>query len=304
MQEPHNKIPNMVKTRKTRPVVAAFYMLVACVSFSLNSIFIRLATEDVHPFEVAFFRNIFGLVFVLMITLPQNRLAVFMAKRPGILAFRGGLHSVSMLAWFYGVSLLPLADLTALGFTVPLWSTVLAALVLGEALRLRRWIATGIGFLGIFAIIQPGFQEINWGVYLVLFSAMGSGGAIILIRYMTAYERPSTILVYQALIVTVLSLIPSLFVWETPTAISLLWMVILGALGTLAHWCIVRAYLLQEVSALQPLDFTRLPIAALAGYFIFGEPVSPSVWIGGIIIFGAGVYISQRETKEHQESSN
>ena len=300
-QEQRHHAPSVTAARKTRPVAAALYMLAACVCFGLNSIFVRLAAEDVHPFEVAFFRNLFAVIFILMIVLPQDRLAVFRAKRSGILTLRGGLNAASMLTWFYAVPLLPLADLTALGFTTPLWATVLAALVLGETVRLRRWTATAIGFLGTLVIIQPGFQEIHWAVYLVLFSSATWGATIILIRYMTAYERPNTILIHQALLLTAVALIPTLFVWETPTAISLLWMAILGALGALAHWCTVRAYLLQEVGALQPLDFTRLPVTALAAWFIFGEIASPAVWIGAAIAFCAGVYISQREVKLRRE---
>ena len=295
------KAPGVAEARKTRPMAAALYMLVACICFGLNSILVRLAAEDVHPFEVAFFRNLFAFVFILMIVLPRDRLAIFRAKRPGILTLRGGLNAASMLAWFYAVPLLPLADLTALGFTAPLWATVLAALVLGETVRLRRWTATAIGFLGALVIIQPGFQQIHWAVYLVLFSSATWGATIILIRYMTAYERPNTILIHQALLLTGVTLVPTFFVWETPTAISLLWMVILGALGALAHWCTVRAYLLQEVGALQPLDFTRLPITILGAWLIFGEIASPAVWVGAAIVFCSGVYISQREAKLRQE---
>ncbi|MCH9674656.1 MAG: DMT family transporter [Gammaproteobacteria bacterium] len=284
-------------TRRNRPVAASLYMLAACACFGLNSVFVRLAAEDVHPFEVALFRNLFAIVFILMIVLPQDGLSVFRARRFDMLSARGALNSASMLAWFYAVPLLPLADLTALGFTAPLWATVLAALVLGETVRARRWTATIVGFLGTLVIVQPGFKEIHWAVYLVLFSSATWGATVILVRYMTGYERANTILLYQAIMMTVVALIPALFVWQTPTPISLLWMLILGALAATAHWCHVRAYSMQEVAALQPIDFSRLPIIALAAWLVFDEVATLWVWVGAAIVFTAGLYISHREAQ-------
>ncbi|MEM7253165.1 MAG: DMT family transporter [Pseudomonadota bacterium] len=300
VDKPHHP-SSAAPTRTVRPVAAALYMLAACACFGMNSVFVRLAAEDVHPFEVAFFRNLFAVAFILMIVLPQDGLSVFRARRMDVLALRGGLNSASMLAWFYAVPLLPLADLTALGFTAPLWATVLAALILGETVRLRRWTATIIGFLGTLLIIRPGFQEIHWAVYLVLFSSATWGATVIVVRYMTGYERANTILLYQAIMMSVVALIPALFVWSTPTPRSLLWMLALGGLAATAHWCHVRAYSLQEVAALQPLDFTRLPIIAIAAWLIFDEVATVWVWVGAAIVFAAGLYISHREAQLRRE---
>jgi drug/metabolite transporter (DMT)-like permease len=178
--------------------------------------------------------------------------------RLGPLTVRGAVNSVSMLAWFYAVPLLPLADLTALGFTSPLWATVLAALFLGETIQMRRWAATAVGFIGTLVIIQPGFREMHWAVWLVLFSSASWGVTIIIVRYMTGYERPNTILLYQALMMTLFAVGPALYVWQTPTLRSFEWMLCLGVLAAGAHWCHIRAYSMQEVAALAPLDFTRL----------------------------------------------
>jgi S-adenosylmethionine uptake transporter len=290
------------QTRRSRPLAAAAFMLGACFCFSFNSVFVRFAAEDVHPFEVAFFRNLFALVFVLMIALPKDGVAVFRCVRPGTLALRGGVNTIAMLAWFYSVPLLPLADLTALGFTAPLWATVLAALVLGETVRLRRWTATIVGFAGAMFVIQPGMQEVHYATYLVLFSSACWGLTVIIVRHMTAYERPNTILVYQTLLMSLFSLVPALFVWSWPSWTTVGHMVVLGALSASAHWCHVRAYSMQEVAALQPLDYARLPIIAVAAWYIFGEVAGPQVWIGATIIFGAGLFISYREAQLRREA--
>jgi drug/metabolite transporter (DMT)-like permease len=272
-------------------------MLGACFCFSFNSVFVRFAAVDVHPFEVAFFRNFFAVFFVLMLVLPQDGLAVFRFQRPGMLILRAMVNSVAMLTWFYAVPLIPLADLTALGFTAPLWATILAALFLGEKMRLRRWSATILGFVGALIIIQPGFKELHWATYLVLISSACWGVTVIIVRQMTSVERPNTILVYQVIFMTILSIIPAAMFWSSPTSQAWISMVILGVLSAGAHWCHVRAYSMQEVAALQPLDFARLPIIALAAWFLFDEVAGSEVWLGAAVVFGAGVYISYREAQ-------
>ncbi|MBT6278172.1 MAG: DMT family transporter [Chromatiales bacterium] len=289
--------------RQARPVAASMYMLGACLCFAFNSVFVRYAAEDIHPFEVAFFRNFFAIWIVLLLVLPKDGLGVFRCQRPGLLTLRAAINSASMLAWFFAVPLLPLADLTALGFTAPLWATILAALVLGEQIRMRRWTATIIGFAGALFIIQPGLKDVTLPVYLVLFSSACWGVTVIVVRFMTAYERPNTILIYQSVMMTGFALLPALWFWSWPAPKTFIYLFILGALSAGAHWCHVRAYSLQEVAALQPLDFTRLPIIAVAAWILFGEVAGIEVWAGATIVFSAGLYISYREAQLEREGT-
>ena len=286
---------------RIRPVAAALFMLGACFCFSFNSVFVRFAAEEVHPFVVAFFRNFFAIGFVLIMVLPKDGLAVFRCNRPGLLFVRAAINTMAMLTWFYSVPLIPLADLTALGFTAPLWASVLAVIFLGERMRLRRWAATLIGFAGALVIIQPGFKELHWATYLVLFSSACWGLTIIIVRRMTAFERPNTILLYQAMMMSLLSLGPAIWWWGVPGTQAWISMVVLGALSASAHWCHVRAYSMQEVAALQPLDFARLPIIAIAAWILFDEVAGSEVWLGALIVFSAGVYISYREARLKRE---
>lgn len=285
-------------TREIRPVAAALFMLAACACFALNSVFVRLAAEQgTHPFVVAFFRNIFAFMLLLPMTVGRSGWSVLTPRRLDLLTLRGSLNGASMLAWFYAVPLLPLADLTALGFTAPLWATVLAVILLGETVRWRRWAATLIGFAGVVVILQPGFAEVHWASGLVLFSSAMWAATIIVVRHLTFIERPETILLYQALMMAVIAGVPSIFFWTTPTGEVWIWLIALGVLAATAHTFHVRAYSLQEVAALQPLDFSRLPIIAVAAWAIFDEVPSTAVWIGALIVFAAGSYISHREAQ-------
>ena len=288
-----------VARRQVRPVAASLFMLAACTCFALNSVLVRHVadTDDLHPFQIAFFRNAFALVFILPWVLRSGILDVLRPRRFGLLSLRGLLNSLSMLTWFMAVPLMPLADLTALGFTAPLWATVLAAIALGERVRARRWTATAIGFLGALVIVRPGFEAVGPGVYLILFSSAMWAATIVTVRMLTASERPEAILFWQAVMMTGFALVPSLFVWEWPAWHTLPWLLALGLLAFLAHVFHIRAYSMQEVAALQPIDFSRLPIVAAVAWMVFGQVVDVWTWIGGAIVFAAGTYIAHREAR-------
>lgn len=284
--------------REIRPIAAALFMLGACCFFAFNSIFVKLAAETgLHPFQIAFFRNFFALAIILPIVLARSGPRVLRPNRPGMLALRGGLNGASMLAWFYAVPFMAITDLTAIGFTGPIWATLLAALILGEKMRLRRWSAIAIGVLGALIVVRPGFQEVNNAVFLVLFSSATWGATLIVIRRLTSVEHVDTILVYQALAMALIAFVPMLFVWENPTVEGWGWMAALGVLAMGAHSLHVRAFAMQEVSALQPLDFARFPISAIGAFAFLGEVMSPWTGLGALIVFAAGGYISHREAQ-------
>lgn len=284
--------------REIRPVAAALFMLGACGMFAFNSIFVKLAAETgLHPFQIAFFRNFFALTIILPMVLVRTGPKALLPNRPGLLAFRGGLNGIAMMTWFYAVPLMAITDLTAIGFTGPIWATLLAAIFLREKMKLRRWTAIGIGILGALIVVRPGFQEVNEAVYLVLISSAMWGATLIVIRRLTSVEHVDTILVYQAVAMSLIAVVPMFFVWQNPTPEGWFWMILLGILAMGAHSLHVRAFAMQEVSALQPLDFARFPISAVGAYLLLGEILSPWTALGAAVVFGAGFYISHREAR-------
>ena len=290
-------------TLEIKPVAASLFMLGACSMFAFNSIFVKLAADTgLHPFQIAFFRNFFALLIILPMVLATSGTAVLRPNKPGMLAFRGLLNGSSMMCWFYAVPLMAITDLTAIGFTGPIWATLLAAIFLGEKMKLRRWTAIIVGILGALIVVRPGFQEVNSAVYLVLFSSATWGATLIVIRRLTSVEHINTILVYQALAMAVIAFVPMLFVWQMPTWEGWAWMLGLGVLAMGAHSLHVRAFSMQEVSALQPLDFARFPISAVGAFLLLGEILSPWTALGAFVVFAAGMYISHREAQVHRRA--
>lgn len=271
-------------------------MLGSVLCFGLMAITIRLASQQLHPFEIAFFRNLFGLAF----TAPLIWRAGFGLLRTHSLRLyliRCVVGLGAMLTGFWALVHLPLAQAIALSYTTPLFVTVLAVLVLGEIVRARRWTAVAIGFVGVLVILRPGVDGLQFAALVALTSSALSASAAISIKFLSRTEPPDAIVIWMVLIMTPLSLFPALPVWQWPNAESWLWVVLTGGFGTLGHMCLTRAFQIADVSALQPLNFLQLPIVAFIAWLLFAEAVDAWTAVGAGIIFASTVYIARREAK-------
>jgi drug/metabolite transporter (DMT)-like permease len=278
------------------PVRAALLMLLANLCVAGMTCAIRIAAAELHPFEIAFFRNLFGLLFLLPFLIPAG-FGVLRTHALGRLAVSSGGHLVAMLCYFLAAAVMPLAELTALAFTKPLFASVGAALILHEVVRARRWSAIALGFAGVLIVLRPGAEAFSPYAGLVLLSAVASAAVVLMVKHMTRGDATMTIVLYQSLFLTVLSLPPALWFWQTPTWQSLLLVALIGALGTITWLCFTRAFALADASAVMPLEFLKLPFTALLAYLLFAQVPSVWTWLGGGLIFASTIYISHREAK-------
>lgn len=254
----------------------------------------RHVTETVHPFELVFFRNLFAFAFVLPMLWRVGFVAL-KTSRPGMHVGRAALNTVNMMVWFTAISLAPLADVVALGFSAPIFATILAVLILKEAVGIRRWTAIGIGFAGTLIILQPGFDTIQLGHGLTLIAAMMWASVLLIIKDLSKTESSITIVAYMSILMTPMSLVPALFVWVWPTWTELAWLALIGVCGAWAQYLLAQSFHEAEISVVMPFDFAKLVWIALIGYIVFAEVPSLSTWIGGAIIFASGIYIARRE---------
>ena len=278
------------------PIRAGIYATVAAAAFSLMSLLIRRAGTNLHPFEVVFFRNLISLLFMLPWLYGIGFTALH-KERLGMHALRAVVSLGSMLCGFTAVTLIPLTEATALSFAAPLFSTAGAALLLGETVRLRRWSAVLIGFAGTLIILRPEPQDVNLGSMLALANAVLIGISYLLVKSLSRTERPEEIVAYMVLLLTPLSLIPALFVWQWPSFELLLVLVALGATGTLGHLYMTRAFSVADVTIAMPFDFFRLPFTAALAFAAYGEVPTIWTWTGGAVIFASTFYIARREAQ-------
>jgi drug/metabolite transporter (DMT)-like permease len=269
-------------------------MLFATLCFVSMQSTVRYVGETLPPFEVAFFRNLFGMVALTPIFLRQG-IAPFRTKKLRLHALRGVIQAGGMLAFFLGVTLIPLAEVTSLSFSAPLFATVLAVMLLGERVRARRITALVLGFVGMLLVVRPGFAEVNLGTLLIIASSIGWGAAIAIIKFLTKTETSATLTVYMGVFLTPITGIAALFVWEWPTLTQLGLLFMIGCLGTLGHLAFAQSFRLADSTAVLPLDFTRLVWASIAGFLIWGEIPDAWAWIGGSLIFASATYIAWRE---------
>lgn len=277
-------------------------MIAAAACTAVNAVLVRVLTDGgTNPLEIAFFRNLFGLLFLLP-WLMRHGTDGLRTRRPGMHLWRAGWNLAGMIAFFYAIALMPVADVVALNFTAPIFASVGAVLFLGEAMRMRRWSAVFAGFLGALVILRPGFQEIGTPATIALFAALSWALMNLIAKDLARTDPAPTIVILNLLLMTPASLLPALFVWTTPSVWALLMMAAHGVLGTVNQICVVRAFKLADTTFVMPFDFTRLPFVAVLAFLLFGEIPDIWTWIGAAMIFGANVYLTRREsapTRKH-----
>jgi len=285
------------QTGTTRGIVL---MMLSTLGFSSMHVMIRYLSGALDPIQIAFFRNFFGLIVFLPWFLRYG-LAPLRTNQLKLHALRAGLNVCAMFAFFSALGMTSVSQVTALGFTAPLFAAVLSVVVLGEVFRLRRWTATLCGFLGTLVILRPGFAEIDLGSILVLFSALLWGCTLMVIKVLARTESSLTITSYMNILLTLLSLVPALLVWRTPEGAQWFWLLAIGVLGTLSQVAITQSLKEADVGVVMPFDFLKLIWVAIMGYLFFGETPGLFLWLGGAIVFASATYIAIRESRLARE---
>ena len=287
----------MLNAGASRFVRAAMLMLASTLFFGLMAIVIRLASRSLPTFEIAFFRNTFGLLALLPLLYRGGRPAVLRTRQLPRYLLRSAIGIGSMLAGFWAIGHLPLSQAISLSYSTPLFVTVAAVIWLGENVRARRWAAVIVGFIGVLVIVRPGSDAFTAGSLIALLAALLSSVVAIQIKQLSRIDSADTIVFCTYVFWVPLSLLPALFVWQWPHGIVWLWLACTGLFGTGGQLLWTRALRLGEGSALTPISFMQLPVVAVAGYFLFDEAISRWTVIGAAIIFAANAYIAHREVR-------
>lgn len=276
------------------PLRAAWLMLGSTLSFGFMALAIRYATVYVPTQEVAFFRNAFGLVALLPMLMRPGRTPLKTQQLPRYF-MRSVIGLASMLCAFWALGHLPMAQAISLSYSTPLFVTIAAVLWLGETVRMRRWAAVVIGFIGVLVIVRPGTGSFSAGSLVAVAAAVLSSIVAIQIKQLTRVDSADTVVFYTYVFWVPLSLIPALFVWVWPTGTAWLWLALTGVLGTLGQLLWTRALRLGDVSALTPISFMQLPLVSVMAWLLFGEALDRWTVIGALIILGSNAYIAHRE---------
>ena len=296
-----SKTFNKISNNMSAPLIAISLMIISGLFFVLMHSAVKYLSKEVHIFEIAFFRCAL-VIFVLAPIIFQQGKKIFKTKQPKVQFLRITTNSVAMLCFFYGISTTPLAQLTTLGFTVPIFATILAVTLIKEKIRLRRTAALIIGFIGTIIVMRPDIS-IELGALLIIFSSFLWSICLIFIKKLTQTDSAVTISLYFGI-----GMIPATFALAFPVmqVIDLRQFAILifiAITGTLAQTIMNYALKKGELALILPFDFLRLIWSVLIGYALFAEEPTFTLWIGGFLIISSTSYIAWREAKLKKSTS-
>ena len=277
-------------------VRSAIWAALAALFFAIMVTSVRFMEGKFDAFEIVFVRALVGLLIILPLVFRSGLGALRTTKLP-LHIVRTLFALLGMATLYYAVVLMPVAEAIALTFLIPLLTTIAAGVVLREKVGIHRWAATLIGFAGAMIIIRPGIIPIGFPVLLVLLSSVLYAGAWSCVKVLTRTDAAAVTVFWLNLLMLPLTAIPLVFLWVTPGWGDVIPLLIMAVSGWLAHFCQARAFAISDASAIMPFDFLRLPSAALFGFLLFAEVIDAWTWVGAVIIFAAGYYITRREAR-------
>ncbi len=292
------------KNKASRPppnhvLIAAGLTVFAGLCFACLSAQVKFLSGDLHGFVITFWRNFWGLFFMLP-WLYRQGLGELSWPRIRMFTLRSAISLASMLCGFTSLHYLTLANGTALSFTAPLFATIMAALVLGETVRRRRWSATIVGFIGVLIVLRPTVSGISFGEVLALAGAFLTALVIIIVKQMSKTEPSNAIVAYMVLLLTPMSLVVAVPFWSWPQPSDWPFVIGMGLAGTIGHVCWTRAISMADASVVVPFDYVRLIFTIVIGILAFSEHPDLHTLVGAGIIVCAGIYIARREAMMNQ----
>lgn len=270
----------------SKPLVAAAWMMGAVTSFTSMAVAGRAVSLELDTFEIMAWRSVVGVLVISAIITLRGRWGVITLRHPLLHTGRNVVHFSAQNLWFYAITAIPLAQVFALEFSSPLWALLMAPLFLGERLTRSRILSAMLGFLGILLVAQPGATPISGGILAAAGAAIGFAATYIFTKRLTAVAPILCILFWMTVMQTVFGFACAVLDGDIaiPSAATLPWVVLIGAAGLSAHFCIARALKIAPATVVMPFDFLRLPVAAAIGLLFYGEPIGPLVIAGGALI--------------------
>lgn len=276
------------------------WMFGALISFCLMAVGARELSDQINTFQVLFFRSAIGLVIITFVMLYSKNIKLMKPNRIGLHAVRNIFHFAGQYCWFIGIGLLPLAEVFAIEFTVPIWTAVIACFFLNEKITPKKVVVIITGIIGVVVIVQPSREIINYASFIVLGSAIFYAIAHTSTKSLSATQNPLTILFLMCLTQLPIGLFLSLPEWQKPIGTQWLWVTIIGITALSAHYCMTKAMQSSEVTAVVTMDFCRLPVIAIVGVVIYSENFEVTLILGALLMLLANLlnmYVPKKQRK-------
>src|SRR5712671_318845 len=244
----------------------------------------REAMRELNVFQLMLIRSGIGLCLLYPLIYRSRGFAVVKTSRLPQHIARNSIHFCAQLGWFYALTLIPIGQVVAIEFTMPIWTAILAAMFLDERITVWKLAAIVLGLVGVIVIVRPATGEINPGQLIALAAAVGFGISIAMVKSLTRTEQTVAIIFWMMVIQAAAGFIPALYVWTWPSLAIWGWVVVIAFCGTFSHYCMARAMLHADATVVIPMDFLRVPLTATAGWLIYSERLDLFTVLGAVLI--------------------
>ena len=268
---------------------AAFWMAGWLSAMLLMAIAGREATRTLDVFQIMELRSLIGLVLLYPLIHLAGGFRALKTARAWEHVGRNLAHYGAQFAWFLALTLIPLAQVIASEFSMPIWTAIFAVAFLGERMGLWKNLAVVLGVVGVVVIVRPGANEIVPGQMIALAAAVGFAISVVMMKALTRTDGVVVILFWMLVIQSVIGLVPAIVVWRWPSAPTWGWIVVIAFLGTYSHYCLTKAMLHADATVVVPMDFLRVPLAALDGWLIYGERIDTLTAMGAALILSGNL---------------
>ena len=249
----------------------------------------RETTREMNVFQIMEVRSVLGLCMLYPLIRMSGGFAAMKTARPLQHISRNLIHYGAQLGWFFALTLIPLAQVVSIEFTMPIWTAILAAAFLGERMTVWKIAAIVLGVVGVIVIVRPSTGEVNQGQLIALAAAVGFGISIAMVKSLTRTENTLTIIFWMLVVQSVAGFFPSIHVWVWPSAWAWGWIVVIAFCGTFSHYCMARAMLYADATVVIPMDFLRVPLTAAAGWLIYSERLGMFTVLGASLILAGNL---------------
>jgi len=244
----------------------------------------REATRELNVFQIMEVRSLLGFLFLLPMISRSGGFGALRTKRLPLHAARNLIHYGAQLGWFFALTLIPIGQVVAIEFTMPIWTAILAASLLGERMTVSKATAIVLGIVGVVIIVRPATGEINPGQLIALAAAVGFGISMALVKSLTRTESALSVIFWMTVVQAAAGLLPTLYLWTWPSATAWGWTVVIAICGTFSHYCLASAMRHADATVVVPMDFLRVPLTATAGWLIYAERLDVFTVLGAALI--------------------
>ncbi|HTO63174.1 MAG TPA: DMT family transporter [Bradyrhizobium sp.] len=255
----------------------------------------REATRELNVFQIMEVRSLLGFLFLLPLISRGGGFGALRTKRLPLHAARNLIHYGAQLGWFFALTLIPIGQVVAIEFTMPIWTAILAASLLGEHMTASKATAIVLGIIGVVIIVRPATGEINPGQLIALAAAVGFGISMALVKSLTRTESALSVIFWMTVVQAAAGFLPTLYLWTWPSAVAWGWTVLIAICGTFSHYCLASAMRHADATVVVPMDFLRVPLTATAGWLIYSERLDVFTVLGAALIL-AGNLLNLRAT--------